>query len=642
MLRRLGSICAALACVVAAGTGLVACSSDDDAEATLEAFLAGWRDGNLDALAFIAPTGEKIAATEVATQLRELSGELKDRPPALSAAGDPKRTGEISEFPVKADWTLPGGVRWAYQTTVRLSPRDDDWRVIWEPTVVHPALTGGDALVVERLTGGRGDILDAAGRPIVTARPVVVIGVQPDAVPDVAALVKALNSAFRKIRTRVDLADLPKRLTEAKPGAFVEIVTLRREDYLRIRADVQPLEGTRFREEQRELAPSRQFARALLGSVDPVQRADLQARPDVYEIGDQAGHGGLQGRYEDRLRGAAGQRVLISRDTPDDTAAGAGDTEIFRAEARPGMPVKTTLNQRVQRVADAALAGERRQSALVAVRVSDSAVLAAANGPDGGGDNIAFTAQVPPGSTFKVVSALGLLDAGAVAVDTLVPCPKTSTVDGRTFTNDDGFALGAVPFRTDFARSCNTAFVALAPKLGADGLARAGAGLGLGVNWDLGADVFSGRVSTGGSAAERAAAAFGQGETVVSPLAMAGATAAVAGGRWQQPSVVIDPPPARPAPDREPLKATSVQALQTMMREVVTVGTGTALKDVPGLPVHGKTGTAEFDDNPANTHAWFVGWQGDVAFAVLVLRGGDGVDTAVPIAERFLRGLGRA
>jgi cell division protein FtsI/penicillin-binding protein 2 len=75
-----------------------------------------------------------------------------------------------------------------------------------------------------------------------------------------------------------------------------------------------------------------------------------------------------------------------------------------------------------------------------------------------------------------------------------------------------------------------------------------------------------------------------------------------------------------------------------MMREVVTSGTGTALRDVPGKPVHGKTGTAEFDGSK-DTHAWFVGWQGDIAFAVLVEKGGEGAATAVPIVEAFLRNL---
>ncbi|MFD0747998.1 penicillin-binding transpeptidase domain-containing protein [Phytohabitans flavus] len=253
--------------------------------------------------------------------------------------------------------------------------------------------------------------------------------------------------------------------------------------------------------------------------------------------------------------------------------------------------------------------------------------------------NLAFDASVPPGSTFKMVSALALLDKGAVTLDTKVDCPKNATVDGRSYKNSHNMALGSVPFRVDFARSCNTAFIGLAPKLGDDGLATTGRALGLEGKWDMGVNAFTGKVSTGGSATERASASFGQGTTVVSPLAMAAATAAVARGQWQQPVVLTDPAPAEKAAPGPELNAGSVEAVRTMMREVVTTGTGSALKDIPGEPVYGKTGTAEFDNNPANTHAWWVGWQGDIAFAVFVEKGGDSGTSSVPVAEKFLRGL---
>jgi cell division protein FtsI/penicillin-binding protein 2 len=83
-----------------------------------------------------------------------------------------------------------------------------------------------------------------------------------------------------------------------------------------------------------------------------------------------------------------------------------------------------------------------------------------------------------------------------------------------------------------------------------------------------------------------------------------------------------------------------VGTLRDLMRAVVTDGTGTALKAVPGGPVHGKTGTAEFGTrNPPDTHAWFTGYQGDVAFAVVVEGGGFGAKVAAPIAADFLQRL---
>ena len=76
------------------------------------------------------------------------------------------------------------------------------------------------------------------------------------------------------------------------------------------------------------------------------------------------------------------------------------------------------------------------------------------------------------------------------------------------------------------------------------------------------------------------------------------------------------------------------------MRLVVTEGTGQVLKSTPGAPVYGKTGTAEYGaDTPPKTHAWFAGWQGDVAFCVLVEDGASGGSVAAPIAKAFLTAL---
>ncbi|GIJ80896.1 Cell division protein FtsI/penicillin-binding protein 2 [Micromonospora phaseoli] len=632
------------ACLVAA-TGLVACSGEDGPQRSVDAFLAGWRSGDLQAVGFVDPTGAKIAAADVAREIKDLSGELAGTPPTLSRQGDPEVVQNTATATIRVEWALPGETNWTYDRPVRLTQgRDDQWQVIWEPQIVQEQLTRGDRLGLSRDAAERAAVLDGAGEPIVTPRAVVRVRLHPRAVTDVEAVTRELDQAFRAIRPAitppVDLSNLAKRLDEADPDGLVEVVTLRDEAYRQIKPRIYDLPGTQFRAEKPNLAPTREFARAVLGSVDPAQADDLAEFPDRYSPGDLVGHGGLQERWDERLRGVPGLNVIIKRPGSDGTLEPTG-TEVFRREPQPGQPLRTTLDVAAQNAADQALRAERKRSALVAVRVSDGAVLAAANGPGAAGENLAFTAQVPPGSTFKMVSALGLVERGAVTPDTTVDCPRTRTVDGRSFKNSNDFELGEVPFRTVFAKSCNTAFAALAPQLGADGLAVTGRTLGLEGQWNVGLDAFTGKISAGGGATEQAAAAIGQGTTLVSPLAMAAATAAVAKGSFIGPRLLLDPAPEPAAEPGPELKPEAVAAVREMMREVIVSGTGSALKDVPGEPVHGKTGTAEYDNNPKNTHAWFVGWQGDVAFAVFVEKGGSGSGTAAPIAERFLRALSR-
>ncbi|MGH8964357.1 MAG: penicillin-binding transpeptidase domain-containing protein, partial [Actinomycetes bacterium] len=79
-----------------------------------------------------------------------------------------------------------------------------------------------------------------------------------------------------------------------------------------------------------------------------------------------------------------------------------------------------------------------------------------------------------------------------------------------------------------------------------------------------------------------------------------------------------------------------LEHLRSMMRAVVTEGTADRLAGLG--EVFGKTGTAEFT-NDGRAHGWFMGYRGDVAFAVLVVDGGSAAP-AVQVAQRFLLGIG--
>jgi penicillin-binding protein A len=122
--------------------------------------------------------------------------------------------------------------------------------------------------------------------------------------------------------------------------------------------------------------------------------------------------------------------------------------------------------------------------------------------------NRAIAETYPPGSTFKVITTAALLRDG-LSVDQTVPCPATTVVDGRSFRNFEGGAAGAVPFRTDFAQSCNTAFISLADRLERDDLTETARDFGLGEPLKLGLPAAEASVPAATDATGRAAMMIG-------------------------------------------------------------------------------------------------------------------------------------
>ena len=246
----------------------------------------------------------------------------------------------------------------------------------------------------------------------------------------------------------------------------------------------------------------------------------------------------------------------------------------------------------------------------------------------------ALAGSYAPGSTFKVITATALLLAGN-GVDTTVDCPSTLSVTGKTFRNHAGVTTGPISLQQAFADSCNTAFIGAARSLPANALVDAASLFGFGSGAPLPIASVGGVVPTSTDVVELAADAIGQGRVEASPLHMASVAAAVASGTWRQPHLL-----PCPSCTSHVLPPAVTPALQRMMRAVVTSGTGKALAAVGGGPVYAKTGTAEFGTaSPPATHAWVIGYQGGLAFAVYVENGAGGGEVAAPIAAAFLSAL---
>jgi cell division protein FtsI/penicillin-binding protein 2 len=544
-----------------------------------------------------------------------------------------------AQVPFSARLALRALGEWSYEGLLRLVRRDGRWRVDWAPATLHPDLAPGQRFQRTRTWPDRAPILAADGTELVGPGPMVTISIVGERVDDPAAVADALatHADVPRETTRKALAEAERRSNQAVP-----VTTIPEVDYDQVRDAIYPVPGLSFEKVTGRERSGPASTGILLGSVGPVTADDLKQLGAPYQTGDLVGHGnGLEAAFERRLAGTpSGEVRLVGKD-------GQTVKVLHRFAGKDGQMVETTIDPRAQEAAEAALDPVAKPAALVAVRPSTGALVAVVNTPVDG-YNRALLGRYPPGSTFKVVTAAALLAGGLRPADP-VDCPKQATVGGRVFGNFEDEVLGRIPFSSAFAHSCNTAFVQqAAQRLDGDQLTAAAAGFGFGLDPSPGIPAVTSRVPPPSDRADLAAEAFGQGRVTASPLQMAMVAATAANGRWHQPTLVSssrsdasnsnDSGGVEPAKSPDPLDARVAGTLRTLMRQVVTEGTAASA----GLPagVAGKTGTAEFGTgDPLPTHAWFIGFRADLAFAVIVEDGGVGGEVAAPAAARFLRRL---
>ncbi|KGN40937.1 penicillin-binding transpeptidase domain-containing protein [Knoellia aerolata] len=553
------------------------------------------------------------------------------------------------------EWTLTGtDAPWTYETRLDLRETDGEWAGVWEPGVLAPGLGADEALRLTRVQAERADILAEDGTPIVTLRDVERIGIDKtkvsaqEALTSAAALAEALD---------IDGANYVAAVRNAGARAFVPALTVRTGSPQADAARQSSAPGILIVPAKQALAPTATFARPILGIVGEATAEIIENSLGTVAAGDQVGIGGLQESLNDRLAGQPGVTVSAVK-------AGADPRVLFETTPKAWAPVTVTLDIAAQEAAEKVLAGVAPASAVVAIRPSTGAVVAAASGPGSKGVSTATQGRYAPGSTFKTVSTLALLRAGTTP-DSPVECTPTVTVDGRSFKNVDGYpasALGTVPFRSAFANSCNTAFIRGGETLDPDALPAAAAGLGLTAAPPLGVPSFLGSVPEPKPGTDEAASMIGQSKVLASPLGMATVAASIAAGEPVTPQLVVaeddgddataspsasatptfrptasSPPPP---PPQAPVTAAEAATLRELMRGVVEQGSGSFLADVPGESVLAKSGTAEFGDaNALKEHAWMIAIRGDLAVAVFVEESEGGATTAGPLLESFLRAL---
>lgn len=656
--RRTAAVLAAA--LVVSGCGVFGGDSGGGARDVGEAFLADWSAARFGEAA--ARTTDKATA---ATTLNKFQDTLRPDARIMAATGLSGNcdSADGCKLDFDVDLALNALGSWTYESALRLvpagtgAPAGVKWQVRWEPSILHPELTTATWLSRTRELPGRAPILDRDGLPLVNQQPVVRVGVEAGKVPD---------GAIEKLAelTKVNVDGLLIRVNKADDAQFVEAVVLRQPDYAALKSQLDEIQGVIARPDALTLAPTRQFAREVLGAVGNATAEALVNAGPTASSADSVGLFGLQSLYQKQLAGRPGGRVqLINASTTSPLKT------LVEFTGAPGTAVHTTLDLGIQSAAEQALRLTEENSSLVAIDTATGNVLAVANGPvDKAGEDRALNGQYAPGSTFKILSTLALLRGGMTTSEE-IGCPTTVNVEGKSFHNYDGLGnLGRVPLSTNFALSCNTAFVRRVSDLKTDALTDVAASLGIGDDWDLLLNAFSGDVPPAVDRVELAADGIGQGRVLMSPLSMAMVASAVASGTPRYPRLILDGPPPEQAPaPGEPGAPSSVpsgspgvtpapftavaddrpaldplpeaETLRQLM--YLTVNNGTAkILDLPGPQVGAKTGTAEYgSETEPGKHAWIVGFVGTIAFAVIVERGESGSKTAGPIAKSFLRAI---
>ena len=428
----------------------------------------------------------------------------------------------------------------------------------------------------------------------------------------------------------------------------------------------------------------------IVGYVGPVSDYDLGRLEDpdpLLQIPKfQIGKIGVESKMETDLRGKAGTRRI------EVNSVGRVMRELDRIEGRPGDNLQLTVDSALQNYVQARLGEESASAVVMDTQTGDILAIGSAPSFDPNKfvrgisvpDYAALTENeyrplanktvqglYPPGSTFKMVTALAALDAGVIKPDEKVWCPGHKEVGGRKFHCWKRAGHGWVDLLMSLSQSCDVFYYEVAERVGIEKIAEMARKLGIGERHDLPLSAVAGgllpdkawKLENRGAewvVGDTLNAGIGQGYVLTSPLQLAVMTARIASGLAIEPRMVksINTADAAP-PDPLPLDIDRnlLNLIRRGMYEVNNTRRGTAYGSrvmADGMKMAGKTGTSQVrnitaaerargvtrnEDLPWNRrdHALFVSFAPHdaprLACSVVVEHGGGGSAAAAPIAR---------
>jgi cell division protein FtsI/penicillin-binding protein 2 len=590
-------------------------------EPTVSQFLLAWESqryvqaarlttGPPDAVAAaLARAYERLDASNLNLSIRSIS-----------------QRGKTARAQFNASIALGGtGLVWAYSGSFALRDGAAGWQVAWSPSVIVPGMTDKEQLAVFSEFYPRSQLEDSAGQPLTVPSKVYEVGVIPDMLNNPVRTATALSDV-----TRIPEDQIQGQIEQTLQGDFLELITYTPQEYAKLRSRLARVPGLQVREPIEPLFQS--IAPDVVGTVGTEAAEVLRTNGVEYRPGTTIGLSGLQQTFQRQLTGTPRTEVVLQQ-------SGQAAVGLHTWKGTSGTPVQTTLSAPVQIAADDALTSLPASAAIVAVQSSTGKILAVASHTAAGMPALSpLAGKYAPGQAFTIVSSAAILSGGRLSLTDPVPCPSTNRVDGRVFTNDPPVPyLGSAPsFRTDFAHACATAFAGgLSLSLNVSDLAKAADEFGIG-GWQLPvSSYFAGEIGQPVGEGGLAAVTIGNGGVQVSPLDMALAASVVDSGRWHAPSLVAGL--ADPSTTARGVETPQVLgALRLLMREAMSTSSN-KIANVGGN-VYGQVGNAAFSPGHQFRISWFVGYRGDIAFAVVELGKSSSV-SAAPLAGSFLRNI---
>ncbi|UCD35095.1 MAG: penicillin-binding protein 2, partial [Nitrospiraceae bacterium] len=415
----------------------------------------------------------------------------------------------------------------------------------------------------------------------------------------------------------------------------------------------------------------------VLGYIGSMSARQM-AEPKYSDIPPESiiGQYGIEKVYDEVLRGISGKKVI-------EVDAIGRIVKVVRIQ-RPinGRNIRLTINIDLQVEAEESLRG--KAGAVVALKADTGEVLALASSPtfdpnlfvrgirqeewrklinDPGKPllNRAIQSQFPPGSTFKIITAIAALEQGIVSDHSDFYC-NGSLYFGRVFRCWKAAGHGAVQLHKAIVESCDVYFYEVGKELNIDVLAQYAFGYGLGRPTGIGLEgEVSGLIPTSGwksrtrkegwYTGETLNTVIGQGYVSATPIQMARAIATVTnGGRLYEPTIVMESGQGPKTVGQVKIHPENLRLIREALAGVVREKKGTGhLAESEVVSIGGKTGTSQVisgvtreEDLPHRfrDHAWFVAVapveRPEIAVAVFVEHGGHGSSAAAPIAKRVI------